>query len=302
MLQPTARSVIGTPEFMAPELYEEEYNELADIYSFGMCMLEMVTFEYPYSECKNPAQIYKKVTSAIKPAAFKKVSDPQIKELIEKCLVPASGRLSAMVLLKDSFLQVENLKDPICDPLKFSQVWLTGMKNDDNSVSLTLRIADAFGQVRNIHFIFYLDSDTAVSVAGEMVEQLELADHDVVFISEFIDDLIMKLLPGWKPSSDYSSTDKDIDLELKLEFDAIETQYQRWFQELSRMREEALEATRKRWIAKKKLAGACSFPSCFVVVESDFNWNLCIGCGCVFMEVGILTLALSFSPLEISHW
>lgn len=53
----------GTPEFMAPELYEEEYNELVDIYSFGMCMLELVTFEYPYSECKNPAQIFKKVTS-----------------------------------------------------------------------------------------------------------------------------------------------------------------------------------------------------------------------------------------------
>lgn len=48
---------------MAPELYEEDYNELVDIYSFGMCMLEMVTFEYPYSECRNPAQIYKKVTS-----------------------------------------------------------------------------------------------------------------------------------------------------------------------------------------------------------------------------------------------
>lgn len=48
---------------MAPELYEEEYNELVDIYSFGMCMLEMVTFEYPYSECKSPAQIFKKVTS-----------------------------------------------------------------------------------------------------------------------------------------------------------------------------------------------------------------------------------------------
>jgi serine/threonine protein kinase len=53
----------GTPEFMAPELYEEEYNELVDIYSFGMCLLEMVTFEYPYSECTNAAQIYKKVTS-----------------------------------------------------------------------------------------------------------------------------------------------------------------------------------------------------------------------------------------------
>lgn len=51
---------------MAPELYEEEYNELVDVYSFGMCMLEMVTFEYPYSECKNPAQIFRKVTSVSK--------------------------------------------------------------------------------------------------------------------------------------------------------------------------------------------------------------------------------------------
>lgn len=56
-------SFTGTPEFMAPELYEEEYNELVDIYSFGMCLLEMVTFEYPYNECRNPAQIYKKVST-----------------------------------------------------------------------------------------------------------------------------------------------------------------------------------------------------------------------------------------------
>lgn len=63
MQKPTAKSVIGTPEFMAPELYEEEYNELVDIYSFGMCILELVTCNYPYSECRNAAQIYKKVTS-----------------------------------------------------------------------------------------------------------------------------------------------------------------------------------------------------------------------------------------------
>jgi len=48
---------------MAPELYEEEYNELVDIYAFGMCLLELVTLEYPYSECSNAAQIYKKVSS-----------------------------------------------------------------------------------------------------------------------------------------------------------------------------------------------------------------------------------------------
>ena len=48
---------------MAPEVYAEEYNELVDIYSFGMCVLEMVTFDYPYSECTHPAQIYKRVIS-----------------------------------------------------------------------------------------------------------------------------------------------------------------------------------------------------------------------------------------------
>jgi WNK lysine deficient protein kinase len=54
---------------MAPEVYAEEYNELVDIYAFGMCILEMVTFEYPYSECTHPAQIYKKVIS-VRPSYF----------------------------------------------------------------------------------------------------------------------------------------------------------------------------------------------------------------------------------------
>lgn len=58
------------------------------------------------------------------------------------------------------------------------------------------------GRVRNIHFQFYLDTDTAFSVASEMVEQLELADHDVAFIAEFIDYLIGRILQGSKFSED----------------------------------------------------------------------------------------------------
>lgn len=44
-------SVLGTPEFMAPELYEECYGTPVDIYAFGMCVLEMLTKECPYKEC-----------------------------------------------------------------------------------------------------------------------------------------------------------------------------------------------------------------------------------------------------------
>ncbi|NXG40102.1 WNK3 kinase, partial [Dromaius novaehollandiae] len=58
-----AAALAGTPEFMAPEMYEERYDESVDVYAFGMCMLEMGTSEYPYSECQNAAQIYRKVTS-----------------------------------------------------------------------------------------------------------------------------------------------------------------------------------------------------------------------------------------------
>ena len=39
---PTRSWILGTPEFMAPELFDEDYTELVDIYSFGMCVLEMV--------------------------------------------------------------------------------------------------------------------------------------------------------------------------------------------------------------------------------------------------------------------
>jgi len=56
------RSVLGTPEYMAPELYDEHYDEKVDIYAFGMCMLELATLEYPYCECMNAAQVYKKVS------------------------------------------------------------------------------------------------------------------------------------------------------------------------------------------------------------------------------------------------
>ncbi|KAL5211249.1 hypothetical protein ABZP36_022096 [Zizania latifolia] len=245
MLTPRAKSVIGTPEFMAPELYDENYDELVDIYSFGMCMLEMFSLEYPYSECRNAAQIFKKVSKGVKPVALAKITNLQAKQFIEKCLVPASERSSAKELLQDPFLCPDNsnglvsIKIPSSIPnavdisleslhmdvdthesmststskksdivathrsvLEFTrtnknmELKLMGEKLDDNSVSLVLRIADLCGHARNIHFLFYLDSDTALSVAAEMVEQLELADCDVTFIADFIDILIVNLVPG----------------------------------------------------------------------------------------------------------
>ncbi|CAN0908906.1 Serine/threonine-protein kinase WNK8 [Linum grandiflorum] len=341
--QPTARSVIGTPEFMAPELYDEEYNELVDIYSFGMCMLELVTCEYPYCECRNPAQIYKKVSSGVKPASLAKVDNPQVKEFIEKCLVPASERLPAIELLKDPFLATESAKEIVSslpsesfameidvsskkssktsgmesmiEPMQFSHVEvekytesnrfrLRGEKNDDNTISMSLRISDPSGRARNIHFSFFLDSDTTLTIAEEMVEQLELSSEDVAVIAELIDSLIAKLGPtgnhsltsatsmqngsyGMQSSSDVtadfylsvsscsdaiSTSDVPADLSLssmcclsltekekedellQMELSAIDMRYNEVFEELSKMREEAMENAKLKWTARRKIA------------------------------------------------
>eukprot|EP00195_Chlamydomonas_chlamydogama_P016141 CAMPEP_0202892554 /NCGR_PEP_ID=MMETSP1392-20130828/2268_1 /ASSEMBLY_ACC=CAM_ASM_000868 /TAXON_ID=225041 /ORGANISM="Chlamydomonas chlamydogama, Strain SAG 11-48b" /LENGTH=667 /DNA_ID=CAMNT_0049576551 /DNA_START=413 /DNA_END=2416 /DNA_ORIENTATION=- len=102
----TPQSVLGTPEFMAPELYEEKYNEKVDVYSFGMCLLELSTMEYPYSECKNAAQIYKKVTTGVLPVGLGKVQNQELREFVELCIRhDPDARPEARQLLKHSYFE-----------------------------------------------------------------------------------------------------------------------------------------------------------------------------------------------------
>ncbi|KAG2448512.1 hypothetical protein HYH02_006403 [Chlamydomonas schloesseri] len=100
------QSVLGTPEFMAPELYEEKYDEKVDVYAFGMCLLELATMEYPYSECKNAAQIYKKVISGTLPATVEKLASAELRDFVTLCIKhdPAT-RPEARQLLKHPFFE-----------------------------------------------------------------------------------------------------------------------------------------------------------------------------------------------------
>ena len=53
----------GTVAFRAPEMYQGAYNELVDVYAFGMCLLEMALLELPFSECKFDGQIVRKLAN-----------------------------------------------------------------------------------------------------------------------------------------------------------------------------------------------------------------------------------------------
>ncbi|XP_018473727.1 probable serine/threonine-protein kinase WNK4 isoform X2 [Raphanus sativus] len=220
----SAHSILGTPEFMAPELYEENYNELIDVYSFGMCFLEMITSEFPYSECNNPAQIYKKVVAGKLPGAFYRVRDIEAQRFISKCLVPASKRVSARELLQDPFLAseeswmvyargAENLKPFLneneMDRLKLeddelgigrSHMTITGKLNaeDNNTIFLNVIIADEDGKAKKVSFPFDIMNDTSIDVAKEMVKELEITDWEPVEIAKMIDGEISSLVPGWR--------------------------------------------------------------------------------------------------------
>jgi WNK lysine deficient protein kinase len=65
------------------------------------------------------------------------------------------------------------------------------------------------GGARNIHFPFYIDSDTTISIAEEMVEHLELKDEDVAVIAELIHNMIFELVPNWKPLCENLSSGTD---------------------------------------------------------------------------------------------
>lgn len=57
------------------------------------------------------------------------------------------------------------------------------------------------GHFRNIHFPFDTEADTPISVASEMVEELDLTDQDVSAIADMIDSEIRHNFPEWTPEA-----------------------------------------------------------------------------------------------------
>ncbi|XP_065355133.1 serine/threonine-protein kinase Wnk-like [Calliphora vicina] len=175
-----AKSVIGTPEFMAPEMYEEHYDESVDVYAFGMCMLEMAVSEYPYSECKGPAQIYKKVISGIKPAALSKVEDPKVREIIGKCIeLKKEERPSCKDLLNSEFFEedIGIRVEPTATEAFFNNP-------DNNVIEFRLRFLDPkkrsskHKENEAIQFEFDIKKDDCEQLCHDMKQDNILTEED----------------------------------------------------------------------------------------------------------------------------
>ncbi|KAM4598749.1 serine/threonine-protein kinase WNK4-like [Polymixia lowei] len=183
-----AKSVIGTPEFMAPEMYEERYDEAVDVYALGMCILEMTTSEYPYSECQNAGQIYRKVTSGIKPDSFFKVKVPELKEIIEGCIrMNNDERYTIQDLLEHSFFQEDNgvhveLAEEDNSSKAALKLWL---RMDD-----TKKLHGKYKDNNAIEFLFELYKDIPEVVAQEMVVLGFVCEVDYKLVAKAIRDRV----------------------------------------------------------------------------------------------------------------
>ncbi|XP_076256373.1 uncharacterized protein LOC143193850 [Rhynchophorus ferrugineus] len=183
-----AKSVIGTPEFMAPEMYEEHYDEGVDVYAFGMCMLEMATSEYPYSECTGPAQIYKKVISGVKPASFEKVQNPEIKDVIESCIRPRKeDRPKVKDLLQHAFFEEDV-------GLKMEVVSQEGKK-----IVFRLRVIDPKKRTHKhkeneaIQFEFDMETDKYDAIAEEMAKSGIIFEEDAKTVAQLLKAQIVQI-------------------------------------------------------------------------------------------------------------
>lgn len=191
-----AKSVIGTPEFMAPEMYEERYDEAVDVYAFGMCMLEMTTSEYPYNECTAPAQIYKKVTSGVKPASFEKVTDERVKQIIAQCIQPnKDDRPGCKDLLNSDFFSDDiGLKLQPFGKESF-------MSNPDcNRIEFRLRLLDSkqrqykHREDEAIQFDFEVGVDSTDDVANDMFQANIIGEEDSRTVAKLLKVQISSML------------------------------------------------------------------------------------------------------------
>ncbi|KAI8072643.1 kinase-like domain-containing protein [Gongronella butleri] len=184
-------TIIGTPEFMAPEMYEEMgYSEKVDIYAFGMCLLEMVTGQYPYGECRNAAQIYRKVSSGVKPACLEQIQNEEVLNVIENCIGPEDERMSAQEILEHSFLAVE--PDVVL------------LAADPAHVHLTLQVVFKGMDKLSVKFDFNVETDTAEQVVREMIEEQVLPERYQYHITKEIN----RILRDMEKPSDSGSTEQ----------------------------------------------------------------------------------------------
>lgn len=120
----TTLSVLGTAEYMSPECLQGKYTHKADVYSFGMALLEMYTLQKPYTRFRTVSQLYMEILNGTPPDELLFVKHAHLKALIIECIKPEADRPCIQDLREQPFLTLETddfavVEDVVRSPANF---------------------------------------------------------------------------------------------------------------------------------------------------------------------------------------
>jgi WNK lysine deficient protein kinase len=122
----TSNSVLGTAEYMSPECLQGQYTHKADVYSFGLALIEMYTLKKPYSRFRTISHLYMEILNFSPPDELLFVKHAKLKLLISDCIKPEATRPCIQDLLQyDFFLSDEGdfalVEDVVRAPANFGR-------------------------------------------------------------------------------------------------------------------------------------------------------------------------------------
>lgn len=99
---------IDIDPYTAPEKIKGNICKANDIWSLGICLLELLTGEPAYSEMKTPVQLIDALTNLQLPESISKVKNPAAYKLITRCLQGEAFRIDINELLNDPLFNEVN--------------------------------------------------------------------------------------------------------------------------------------------------------------------------------------------------
>lgn len=104
---PTRRTLIGTPYWMAPEVIQKNnYGPEVDIWSLGILLYECAEFDPPYRDLSSTKALFKTTTRGLPPLRDKKKWSVNMRHFLSRCVcLDGSKRASAVELLQHPFLK-----------------------------------------------------------------------------------------------------------------------------------------------------------------------------------------------------
>ena len=209
-------SISARFEYMAPELLRDKKVEGADVYSLGMCLLEICIGAPPFEECKTPAAIFHRIISGRKPLSLSRIINEGIAEFIDACIKPLPERPSVAQLVQSEFLTAS--------PENASQAILLKPKSDvpileGRQIEIEMMVPCMGGNhSQKISFSFNLEKDTPDAVAAEMVQDLGLARDQNLILSRLISERLYQFFHPMivecpTPSTRRESVSESVELE-----------------------------------------------------------------------------------------